>query len=357
MTTPAPVARGLAAPTRVLLTLAAAAGAGWGIWAAQDLLGPALLAGVLVVVAHPVRRPLDRRGAPRWVGTASVIVVAYAVLIALAVIVALALGQFGRVLGDHAGDLKAGSQGISDFLAGAGADPSTGAVLHPDVILSLLTEAGKALLGAGAAVFFVFGYVLFMAVDAARWRSIPGELAERHRSRITSFRAFADATSRYFAVNSVFGLIVATIDGLALWALGIPAPFAWAVLAFVTNYIPNIGFVIGLVPPVVLAVVVGGWQLGLLVLAIYCVVNVVLQVLVQPHFVSRSVNLSVTLTFAAVVVWSFLLGPIGALLAVPLTLLARFVVVGGDPEARFARWLTGEPADPSPDAGGGAARS
>ncbi len=147
----------------------------------------------------------------------------------------------------------------------------------------------------------------------------------------------------------MFGLIVATIDGLALWALGIPAPFAWAVLAFVTNYIPNIGFVIGLVPPVVLAVVIGGWQLGLVVLAVYCVVNVVLQVLVQPHFVSRSVNLSVTLTFAAVVVWSFLLGPIGALLAVPLTLLARFIAVGGDPEARLARWLTGEPADPDPD--------
>ncbi len=166
--TPAPAARGLAAPTRVLLTLAAAAGAAWGIWAAQDVLGPALLAGVLVVVAHTVRRPLDRRGVPRWVGTTVVIVVAYLVLVTLAVIVALALGQFGRVLGDYSDELKAGSQAISDFLSGVGADPSAGAVLHPDALLSLLVEAGNALLGAGAAVFFVFGYVLFMAVDAAR---------------------------------------------------------------------------------------------------------------------------------------------------------------------------------------------
>lgn len=342
-------AEGLAKPTRVLLTLAAAAGAAWGIWAARDVLAPIVLAAVLVVVAHPVCRALDRRGLPRWVGTTAVIAVAYAALIGLAVIVVLALGQFGRVLADQADALHRSSQDISAFLSGLGLDPAVGSAVHPEALLNAIVEAGTLLLGAGAAVFFVFGYVIFMAVDAARFHDLPDDLAAEHRMRVATFREFADSTSRYFAVNSVFGLIVATIDGLALWALGIPAPFAWAVLAFVTNYIPNIGFVIGLVPPVVLAIVTGGWGLGLLVLAIYCVVNVVLQVLVQPQFVSQSVRLSVTLTFASVVVWTFLLGPIGSILAVPLTLLTRFLLVGGDPEARLARWLTGQPAQAPPD--------
>ena len=132
------------------------------------------------------------------------------------------------------------------------------------------------------------------------------------------------------------------IDGLALWLLGVPGPFVWAVLAFVTNYIPNIGFVLGVVPPVVLAVAVGGWGLGLLVLAIYCIVNVTLQVLVQPRFVGETVRLSVTLTFASVVLWTTLLGAVGSLLAVPLTLFARFLIIGGDPGARFAQWISGD---------------
>ena len=94
---------------------------------------------------------------------------------------------------------------------------------------------------------------------------------------------------RYYVVNATFGAVVAVIDGLLLWALGIPVPIAWAILAFVTNFIPNIGFVIGLIPPAVLALVVGGWPLALAVVLAYCVINVVLQVLVQPKFVSDAV--------------------------------------------------------------------
>ncbi|MEK8226334.1 AI-2E family transporter [Oerskovia sp. M15] len=63
---------------------------------------------------------------------------------------------------------------------------------------------------------------------------------------------------------------------------GRPCPAVWAILAFVTNFIPNIGFLLGVVPPTVMALVVGGWPLALGVVAVYCVVNVVLQVLVQP---------------------------------------------------------------------------
>ena len=173
---------------------------------------------------------------------------------------------------------------MAAFFGGLGLD---GSALRPDALLPLLLNAGTSLLGLGTAIFFVLAYVIYLAVDAARFRDIPAEVAASHAMRIRTFRDFADGTSRYYLVNSIFGLIVAVIDGLALWALGIPAPFAWAVLAFVTNYIPNIGFVIGLIPPVVLAIVTGGWGLGLLVVAIYCAVNVVLQVLVQPRFVEQ----------------------------------------------------------------------
>ena len=78
-------------------------------------------------------------------------------------------------------------------------------------------------------------------------------------------QAFNSDVRRYYVVNATFGAIVAVIDGLALWALGVPAPAVWAILAFVTNFIPNIGFVIGLIPPAILALVVGGWPLMLAV--------------------------------------------------------------------------------------------
>jgi predicted PurR-regulated permease PerM len=135
---------------------------------------------------------------------------------------------------------------------------------------------------------------------------------------------------------------VAIVDGFALWMLGVPAPMVWAILAFVTNFIPNIGFVLGLVPPVIMAFVVGGWQLALAVIAVYCVVNVVLQVLVQPKFVADAVNLSLTLSFVSVVFWTFVIGPLGAILAIPLTLLVRALVLEPDPGSGWLRWLSGD---------------
>src|SRR5690606_22191364 len=140
-----------------------------------------------------------------------------------------------------------------------------------------------------------------------------------------------------YVVNATFGLLVAIIDGLALWWLGVPAPVVWAILAFVTNFVPNIGFILGLVPPMLLALVVGDWPLMLAVIAIYCVVNVVLQVLVQPKFVSDAVNLSLTLSFISVLFWTFIIGPLGAILSIPLTLLARSLLLESNPRARWLR--------------------
>ena len=80
--------------------------------------------------------------------------------------------------------------------------------------------------------------------------------------------------------------------------------------------------------------------------AIYCVVNVTLQVLVQPKFVSDAVNLSLTLSFFSVIFWTFIIGPLGAILSIPLTLLVRALVLDPDPKAGALRHLTGDPHAP-----------
>ena len=99
----------------------------------------------------------------------------------------------------------------------------------------------------------------------------------------------------------------------------------------------------------VLALVVGGWPLMLAVVAIYCVVNVTLQVLVQPKFVSDAVSLSLTLSFFSVIFWTFIIGPLGAIVSIPLTLLVRALVLEGDPGARWLRWLSGDVVTATPD--------
>lgn len=341
-----PPAPALSPALRVLIGLAAAVIVLAGLSYARELVGPLVLGAVIVIICHPLRHPLEARGWPRWAATTAVIVLAYLILAALVALLWFAGTQFVRLVGDFSGQLRETAQAVVDALQSAGLDgqaaAATGALLEPSRVAGFAASLGGTVLGVLTAFFFVLAYIIFMAADGSRYARAEASFGPGIRSTMRRIRAFNTGTRRYYVVNAAFGAIVAIIDGLALWALGVPAPAVWAILAFVTNFVPNIGFVLGLVPPALLALVVGGWPLLLAVVAIYCVVNVTLQVLVQPKFVSDAVSLSLTLSFFSVIFWTFVIGPLGAILSIPLTLLVRALVLEGDPGARWLRWLSGD---------------
>jgi len=344
---PAPVTRPPALPeaTRTLVGLAAAVVVLVGLSLAREIVGPLALGAVIVIICHPLRHPLERHGWPRWAATTAVIAVAYVVLAIMALLLTYAGFEFVRLVRGSADALTDTAGSVIEWLEGWGVEREVSgaarSVLDPTSLLGYLGSAGAAGLGILTAFFFVLAYVVFMAADGSRYARAEQTLGPAVAPMVGRFRAFGTGVRRYYIVNAGFGAVVAIIDGLALWALQIPAPIVWAILAFVTNFIPNIGFVVGLVPPALLALVVGGWPLMLVVIAIYCVVNVTLQVMIQPKFVSDAVDLSLTLSFFSVVFWTFVIGPLGAILSVPLTLLVRALLLDGDAGAWWLRWLSG----------------
>ncbi|MET0976161.1 MAG: AI-2E family transporter, partial [Leifsonia sp.] len=345
-TPPAVGPAGFSLATRVLITLAAAAIAIWGMASAQQIIGPIVLSVVLVIIAHPVRAMLERRGWARWAATTAVIVVVYLILAVLGVLLVAALGQFARLISDSSEDFTRIAGELTDWVSSLGLTAGqtkavTGAV-DPSTIFGVVLSVAESLVSSATALVLVFAYVLFMAADAAYLSPLFDRFGGSHARVIGALRGYAHGVRQYMIVNAIFGFIVAVLDGLILWALGVPGAFIWAVLAFITNFIPNIGFVIGVIPPAVMALVTGGWGLALIVVAVYCVVNVTLQVLVQPRFVAVAVGLGFTITFASVIFWSFVLGPLGALLAVPLTLLLKLLLLDADPRAGWSRALSGD---------------
>jgi predicted PurR-regulated permease PerM len=125
-----------------------------------------------------------------------------------------------------------------------------------------------------------------------------------------------------------------------------PLALLWGLLSFLTNNVPNIGFFLGLAPAALLALLVGGPRLALLVTAVYALANFILQSVVQPVFVGDAVGLSVTLSFLSVIVWTVVLGPMGAVLAIPLTLFVHAILVCQDPDRRWAAALLAGTARP-----------
>ena len=157
---------------------------------------------------------------------------------------------------------------------------------------------------------------------------------------------FASGTRRYLVVSTVFGLIVAVLDTIALTLIGVPLPVVWGLFSFITNYVPNIGFVIGLIPPALLGLLDGGPWTMLAVIAVYCVINVIIQSVIQPKVVGDVVGLTATLSFVSLIFWTWVIGPLGAILAIPLSVLAKAVLLDMDPRAHWLSVLVspGSPA-------------
>ncbi|NHB85775.1 AI-2E family transporter [Tessaracoccus sp. HDW20] len=106
-------------------------------------------------------------------------------------------------------------------------------------------------------------------------------------------------------------------------------------LTFITNYIPNIGFVIGLVPPALLALVEKGPGAALTVVVAFSLVNFVLQSLIQPKFTGDAVGITPTVSFISLLVWAWVFGALGALIALPATLTVKALLIDPDPRTRW----------------------
>jgi predicted PurR-regulated permease PerM len=338
-----------------------------GMRAGSDFVAPIFFALVLTIACAPVRQVALRHRWPSWAATLAMLVTAYAIVLVLVLSLAVSVVQLAATVpqySDQADELVADAQ---KWLTAQGLDEASVHKALSNVDLGKVADLLAGILGSMLAVlgsFLFLVIVLFFTVA-----DVPGVplrdafLRETKPGLATSMLGFVHATQHYLIMSAIFGGIVAVLDTGALWLLGVPLPALWGLLAFVTNFIPNIGFVIGLVPPAILALLDGGWSSMLAVVAVYCVLNVVIQTFIQPRYVGDAVGLSPTVTFLSLTLWTFVLGSLGALLAVPMTLLARAVLVDADPSAGWARAFIGstpqpkddppaaEPAEPEPERG------
>jgi len=303
--------------------------------ASAGIVAPVMLALVLVVGVAPLGRVVRRRGWPSWVAGTLTMLAAYGVVAVLFVGISVSVVKLAGLLPQYADEAQKQVAQATDRLTKLGLplDPTQSALSELDLgkLGGVLADLIGSLLGVLSNLFFLVTLLFFLAAEAGGLSGRVAALRPQRPALVDALGGFASATRTYLLVSTVFGAIVALIDGIALWLLGVPLPWLWAFLAFVTNYVPNIGFVIGLVPPAILALLDSGWQTMLAVILVYCVANLTLQTFVQPRVVGGAVGLGTTVTFLSLALWAYLLGPLGALLAVPMTLLAKALLVDSDP--------------------------
>jgi AI-2 transport protein TqsA len=320
-----------------------------GLRWASGIVGPTFLAIVLTVLVYPLRRYPLKRGWPAWSGPLVGIVAVYALLLSLTAAMVLATARFATLLPQYESDfndlVQSGTAKLKDYGVGKAQIESVSKSFDASQFVSAAEGVLQHLLSLTSSLFFVVTLLLFLGIDATHFPETLNANREDRPAVVAALESFADGTRRYLVVATVFGLIVAVLDTIFLAFTPIPAPLLWGLLAFITNYIPNVGFVIGLVPPAILGLLEGGPKLMLLVIVVYSVLNVLIQSVIQPKVVGDVVGLSSSLTFVSLIFWAWVLGPVGALLAVPLSLLAKALLVDVDKDSRWLKPLLGSGAE------------
>jgi len=287
---------------------------------------------------------------PAVLGVVLTVIAVYAILLGIVGALAYAAAQIAGLLPAYAGRvdtlLSEASAGLATIGVAPGQIQTALSQIDLGSAVGVLQGVLGSLTGTLSALALILTVLLFMAIDSV---TVPERLRAIEQTRpnvVVGLRSFALGTRRFVLVYTVFGLIIAVLDVIVLWVLGVPLALVFGVISLLANYIPSVGFLIAMVPPALLALLHGGPELMLAVIVCFSVINVVLQTFIQPRVVGGAVGLSVTVTFLSLVFWAWVLGALGALLAIPLTLLVKALLVDIDPRSRWIGALLADRPQP-----------
>jgi predicted PurR-regulated permease PerM len=292
-----------------------------GIREAAEVLNSILLAMLLTVTVVPAFDALRRRGVPKGLAVVLTSLLLAGVLVVLLGALGLSGTRLIQVLPEYQDRAQALQQSLEDIMVSRG--------IHPERVFSLELVDPNRLLGLAAGFLSGLGKVLSQALLLIL--IVAFFLAERGISDHTfqpggTVARVARDVRQYLVITALTGLGFAIVVYVLMLVVGTDLALVWAVLAFIMNYVPNVGIILSVIPPVILTLLELGWQRALVVLAGFLVLNFVVDNLIKPRFMQSGLDVPPLVGLLSLVVWAYLLGPIGALLALPLTIAVRRVL-------------------------------
>ncbi len=321
-----------------LLTLAALIIIIAGLKTAQALLVPFLLAFFISVICAGPFYWLQQHKVPAPV--ALLLVIGFVMLSGFIVLtlVGTSVNDFTNQLPFYQEKLRSQTFVLFEWLEKMGVKLSRQVLLEHFDPAALMQSAASMLAKAGGVLtnsFLILLTVIFILLEAAGMpNKLRAALADADSS-LASFEKFVTSVRQYLAIKTLVSLATGIIVSVGLMLLGLDYALLWGMIAFLLNYVPNIGSIIAAVPAILLAVVQLGPGYALVVALIYLITNIVMGNAVEPRMMGQKLGLSALVVFLSLVFWGWILGPVGMLLSVPLTMIVKIALEVND----STRWL------------------
>jgi AI-2 transport protein TqsA len=318
-----------------------------GMKAASQIIVPFLFSVFIAIICAPILTWLSRR-VPNVVAVILVLVGIILIGLLLSVAIGTSVQQFTRALPGYQANLQNQFSEFIATLSHVGIDVSVEAYQEAFDPRSAIRWVNQLLLGLGALftnAFLIVFTVLFILLEASDFPKKLRIIKGQTKMDLDYTEKFLSSVQRYFSLKTLTSLLTGGAVTLMLVIVGVDFPFLWGLVAFLFNFIPNIGSIIAAVPAVLLALIQFGVSPAIGVAAGYIGINALFGNIFETRLMGRGMGLSALVVFVSLIFWGWVFGSIGMILSVPLTMLAKLALESREDTRWIAVLLGNKPAD------------
>ncbi len=309
-----------------------------GLRAADTLVVRFLLAVFLSLIFSPIFFALKRQKVHTGLAIAVVLIIVVAFFLLVGTLVGTSLASFTQKWPGYQENLMSIVNNFVNWLNEQGLNipgDTVREILNPGIILGLIGNLFTSLTGMFSDTLLILITIVFLLIEAS---SVPkkitiiwGQNSQAQKEMI----GFNKNMQHYLALKSIVSLITGVLVGLALYFIGVDYPLLWGLIAFLFNYVPTIGSILAAIAPIILALVQLGWVHAFITFLVYFTINMVIGNFIDPRLLGKGLGISPLVVFISVIFWGWVLGPIGFLLSVPLTVFVKLFLESKD----STRWI------------------
>jgi predicted PurR-regulated permease PerM len=309
-----------------------------GMRAATSIVVPFFLSAFIAIVSTPPMFWLQRKGLPSWLAMLCVIMLVLISVVLVSGLIGSSIKDFTANLPNYQVQFDSIFATVIKALENLGVDTSNlglNDVFNPGSVMRLVAAGLSSFQTVLTNGFLILMTVIFMLMEASNLPNKLKLIMGEQENALDTFDQFVTNVKQYMEIKTLVSLGTGAIVALGLFILGVDYPLLWGLLAFLLNYIPNIGSIIAAIPPVLLAMIQLGFGEALIVAALFLSVNIIMGNVVEPRFMGRGLGLSTLVVFLSLLFWGWVLGPVGMLLSVPLTITVKIALASHED----SRWL------------------
>jgi predicted PurR-regulated permease PerM len=317
-----------------------------GIMFAGTLVNSLLLS---FFIAINVSRPiiwLQEKKVPKGLAITGVFLSIILVLGVFGQLISNSFSSFSEDLPGYERNVKIMMQSVSSALEAYGIELTGNQLFSdfdPSSIMSTMSGLLSDLGGVMGNTFTILFLTLFLLFEL---ETIPLKLdaIASNKESFSYLEGIGKSIRHYLSIKTITSALTGLLIWISLEIVGVDYAIIWAVIAFLLNFIPNIGSIIAAVPAVLFALVQLGWSGAVWTVVVFLAANMVIGNVVEPKMMGKGLGLSTFVVFLSLIFWGFLLGTVGMFLSVPLTMALK-IAFEQNPETRWAAILLGTEED------------